>query len=76
MGCFKLDVLEENTPQFLRVGEINRVEEIGLGFNHLGNVLAVTSDLKIIPTLNSTSYQSVTLAATDYYPFGIVLNMC
>jgi RHS repeat-associated protein len=39
--------------------------------NHLGNVLAVTSDLKIIPTLTSTTYTTTTLAATDYMPFGM-----
>jgi RHS repeat-associated protein len=43
----------------------------GLDCNHLGNVLAVVSDLKIIPTLTSTSYESLVLSATDYYPFGM-----
>ncbi len=36
--------------------------------NHLGNVLAVVSD---IPVIASGAKQSLVLAATDYYPFGM-----
>lgn len=68
MGCFKLDILAENSPQFLRVVGEKDVDEIALDSNHLGNVLAVVSDLKII---DNGAYTTTTLAATDYYPFGM-----
>jgi RHS repeat-associated protein len=41
----------------------------GLDCNHLGNVLAVVSDLKV--TQDGLNYEPLVLSATDYYPFGM-----
>ena len=39
--------------------------------NHLGNVLAVISDKKI---LNGTSFEADVVATNDYYPFGMTIQ--
>lgn len=42
--------------------------------NHLGNVLAVVSDRKLVPDpLNFTNFTPDVLTFNDYYPFGMLL---
>ncbi len=40
--------------------------------NHLGNVLAVVSDKKILNDDNTT-YRADVISTTDYYPFGMMM---
>jgi RHS repeat-associated protein len=42
--------------------------------NHLGNVLVVVSDLLIANTGTPLSYSSEVISATDYYPYGMVMD--
>jgi RHS repeat-associated protein len=42
--------------------------------NHLGNVLVVVSDLLIANSGTTLSYSSEVISATDYYPYGMVMD--
>ncbi|MBQ4821407.1 RHS repeat protein, partial [Aquimarina sp. MMG016] len=42
--------------------------------NHLGNVLSVVTDRKLLSTDNSGTFTPDVLAFNDYYPFGMLLN--
>ncbi|MCX6232767.1 MAG: hypothetical protein NTZ33_14610 [Bacteroidetes bacterium] len=76
IGIKALDKLMQEPPTttdsiFSRILGYKRYEIA----NHLGNVISIFSDRKIVQgTSTITAYQPVLIASMDYYPFGMAMN--
>ena len=75
MGTYKIPY-EPDTKDPTKQVQVNDFHKLILGrrnyelSNHLGNVLAVISDKKI---LNGSTFEADVVSANDYYPFGMTI---